>query len=287
MLALGACRVPPSPSSDAEPDSAARAAEASRAVAQIDVQGHRGDRGNVPPGNTIESFRSALRYGVDTLEADMQITADGVVVMGHDDDLHETGCSWAGQTVEPSSLISQLSASEVSEWDCHPELEGIQPPPPLAAALDLDRSVQLNLELKRATEADADVYVQAILDYQRECSGCLGGRLTLQSFEWSALRHARASYGDQLEFQAAILDKQGELEAIAAAGDYAEIWSPKHELVTGELVEQVHELGMLVIPWTVNEPERMQELIAMGVDGIITDYPDLLLELLGRAPAAD
>jgi len=251
---------------------------------RFDVQAHRGDRGNVPPGNTLESFRSALALGVDTLEADMQITADGQVVMGHDDDLHETGCAWAVGGSEPSALISQLRAEQVGGWDCHAELDGIQPPPLLADALEIDRRVALNLELKRTSEADADIYLRALIDYQRQCGGCLSGRLTLQSFEWSALRYARANYGEQLEFRAAILDKQGDLEAIAAAREYAQIWSPKHELVTAELVERVHELGMLAIPWTVNDEPRMRELIAMGVDGIITDYPDVLLAVLGRMP---
>ncbi|PRP91054.1 Glycerophosphoryl diester phosphodiesterase [Enhygromyxa salina] len=250
--------------------------------AEFDVQGHRGDRGKVPPGNTIPSYESALALGVDTLEADMQITRDGAVVMGHDDDLRVTGCAWAGSGDASSPLISEQLAAEVSSWDCHLELEGIQPPPPLAAALDLDREVALNLELKRPTEADADVYVQALLAYQATCGGCLDGRLTLQSFEWSALRHARDRYGEALAFRAAILDKQGDFEAIVHAREFAQIWSPKHELVTAELVERVQGLDMQVIPWTVNEEARMRELIELGVDGIITDYPDLLLRVLER-----
>lgn len=248
----------------------------------FDVQGHRGTRGNVPPGNTIASFEAALALGVDTLEADMQITGDGAIVMGHDDDLLETGCAWAGQGDAPSSLISEQPAVSVASWDCHPELDGVQPPPPLAEALDLDRRVALNLELKRPSEADADIYIAALLAYQEACGGCLDGRLTLQSFEWSALRHVRARDDDALEFRGAILDKEGELEAIAAAREYAQIWSPKHELLSPELVEGVHGLGMQVIPWTVNEEARMRELIDMGVDGIITDYPDRLLGVLNR-----
>jgi glycerophosphoryl diester phosphodiesterase len=78
------------------------------------------------------------------------------------------------------------------------------------------------------------------------------------------------------------LDKQGDFEAIREARDYAQIWSPKHELVTPELVTRVQALGMQVIPWTVNDEARMRELIDMGVDGIITDYPDVLLRVLGR-----
>jgi glycerophosphoryl diester phosphodiesterase len=250
----------------------------------FDVQGHRGDRGNVPPGNTIESLRSALAIGVDTLEADMQITADQQVVLGHDDDLHETGCAWAGAGDEGTSLISQMSAVEVSSWDCHPQIDGIQPPPPLAEALALDDEVALNLELKRPTTQDADVYVQAILAYQRACGGCLSGRLILQSFEWSALRHAQERYGDQLEFRAAVLvnNLDTPYETSVAAREYAQIYSPRHDLVTPELIELMQALGFTVIPWTVNDEDRMRELIDMGVDGIITDYPDVLLRVLGR-----
>jgi glycerophosphoryl diester phosphodiesterase len=272
-LALIACSSEPSASSPASSGPAAK---------HFDVQGHRGDRGNVPPGNTLASLRSALALGVDTLEADMQITADRQVVLGHDDDLRETGCVWAGQGSATTSMISQMPALAVRSWDCHPELDGIQPPPPLAEALALDSKVALNLELKRPTTQDADVYVGAILAYQKSCGGCLNGRLTLQSFEWSALRHARERYGEQLEFRAAVLDKQAQLEAIVEAHEYAQIWSPKHDLVTPELVERVHALGLLVIPWTVNDEPRMRELIGMGVDGIITDYPDVLLRVLGR-----
>jgi glycerophosphoryl diester phosphodiesterase len=212
----------------------------------------------------------------------MQITKDGAVVMGHDDDLSETGCAWAGQGEASSTLISALTAEEVAQFDCHGELDGVQAPPPLATMLALDDRVALNLELKRPTAADADVYLAAILAYDQGCGGCLRGRLTLQSFEWSALEHARASWGEQLEFRAAILDKQGELEAIRAARVYAEIWSPRDDFVSAELIAAVHELDMEVIPWTINDEARMQELIDMGVDGIITDYPDRLLGLLGR-----
>lgn len=282
VLVLAACASAPSsvePTATVEP---MPIVESTPAPKRFDVQGHRGDRGNVPPGNTLESLRSALAIRVDTLEADMQITADQQVVLGHDDDLRETGCVWAGSGSETSSLISQMSAVQVASWDCHPEIDGVQPPPTLNDALALDAEVALNLELKRPTTQDADVYVQAILAYQASCGGCLRGRLTLQSFEWSALEHARVVYGEQLEFRAAVLDKQGELEAIVAARAYAQIWSPKHDLVTAELVAEVQALGFVVIPWTVNDEARMRELIDMGVDGIITDYPDVLLRVLGR-----
>jgi glycerophosphoryl diester phosphodiesterase len=108
--------------------------------------------------------------------------------------------------------------------------------------------------------------------------------LILQSFEWSALRHAQERYGDQLEFRAAVLvnNLDTPYETSVAAREYAQIYSPRHDLVTPELIELMQALGFTVIPWTVNDEDRMRELIDMGVDGIITDYPDVLLRVLGR-----
>ncbi|WP_217909935.1 glycerophosphodiester phosphodiesterase family protein [Pseudenhygromyxa sp. WMMC2535] len=253
----------------------------------LDVEGHRGDRGNHPPGNTLPAYAAGLAVGVDTIEADMQISADGQVFMGHDDDLHDTGCAWTGEGRAPSTRISSLASADIARFDCHAELEGVQAPPSLVAFLDAffaeaGPEVALNLELKRPSRADADLYLEALIAYDAGCSGCFGERLILQSFEWSALRHARERYGDRLEFRAAILDKRGRYEEIAKARAYAEIWSPRHPLVDAERVEQVHALDMQIIPWTVNDEARMRALIELGVDGIITDYPDLLLRLVGR-----
>lgn len=249
----------------------------------IDVQGHRGNRGNVPPGNTIASFESALALGVTTLEGDMQITADMVVVMGHDDDLTETGCAWAGGGDAPTNLVSKMTADEVAQWDCHPELDGVQPPPRLPQALALDDAVHFNFEFKRTGEPEVDIYMPALLAYNAQCGNCLDGRMTVQSFNWGDLEYARSSYDGiwgPNKFRVAALGLAPKLDDIAEAAAYAEIWSPHEDIVTPEIIVQVQALGLQVIPWTVNDAQAMQSFIDMGVDGIITDYPDVLIGLL-------
>ncbi|MCA9684833.1 MAG: hypothetical protein KC457_21800 [Myxococcales bacterium] len=283
LLLLAACQATPVPVPTTP------VGEPITVPAGFDVEGHRGNRGNLFPGNTLPAYASALAMGVDTIEADMQISAEGQVFMGHDDDLEHTGCTWAGEGRAPSSKISRLNTAQIGQFDCHTQIDGIQPPPRLDTFLDAffaaaGPETALNLELKQRSNADADVYLQALIAYDQGCDHCLRGRLILQSFQWSALRYARANYGDAIEFRAAILDKRGKLAEIEEARAYAEIWSPKHPLVTPELLAEVQALDMQAIPWTVNEPARMRELITMGVDGIITDYPDLLLQLIGRAP---
>ncbi len=251
----------------------------------IDVQGHRGNRGNVPPGNTLPSYLSALELGVTTLEGDMQITSDRMVVMGHDDDLTTTGCVWAGESDPSTPLVSNMTSAEITSWDCHPDLDGIQAPPPVSEVLALDDLVRFNFEFKRTGSAEVDTYMQALLTYNEQCAGCLEGRMTIQSFNWGDLQYAREAYTDAVTwgaegFRSAALGLAPLLDDIEEAGTYAEIWSPHQDIVSAEIIVQVHGLGLEVIPWTVNDTAKMQEFIDLGVDGIITDYPDILIGLL-------
>ena len=97
-------------------------------------------------------------------------------------------------------------------------------------------------------------------------------RTTLQSFDHRSLWAAKTLSST---IRLAALEKQtSDLEALAKQG--ADIWSPRHTQVTPETLKRAHAVGLLVIPWTINDPRRMKELIEMGVDGIITDRPDLL-----------
>ncbi len=245
------------------------------------VHGHRGDRGSVPPGNTIPSFSSALGYGVDVLEGDLQITRDGSVVFGHDDDLRTTGCAWAGEGPSGSALVSNMTDAEVAQWDCHPELDGVQAPPPLRDVLALDAEVGLNLELKRWGADAADVYLPALIAEDEACGGCIAPRLIIQSFDWVGLQHVHDTYG-AFDVRLSLLaqaDRPAELEA---ARNWADIWSPNQDIATPDAIEQAHAWGYEVAPWTVNDEADMRRLIDAGVDAVITDVPNVLLEVLGR-----
>jgi glycerophosphoryl diester phosphodiesterase len=74
----------------------------------------------------------------------------------------------------------------------------------------------------------------------------------------------------------------GPVSDFARLGFEPDIYSPRYALVTGSMITYLHRKNIAVIPWTVNDPDDMKEYIEMGVDGIITDYPERLLEILGR-----
>lgn len=101
----------------------------------------------------------------------------------------------------------------------------------------------------------------------------LEDRVTVQSFDHRSLWAIRA-INDTIQL-AALSSNKTDLDEIAANG--AAIWSPKGTILTASLVEEAHALGLQVIPWTINNPDDMGDLINMGVDGLISDRPDLLL----------
>ena len=123
------------------------------------------------------------------------------------------------------------------------------------------------------------------------------GRVTMQSFDWRGPRHVRRTRpGIRLAWltRAAILpyarlwwdgpdasDYGGSVpRAVAAEG--GPIWAPEHVDLTEASLAEAHDLGLLVIPWTVNRPDDMRRLIGWGIDGLITDRPDLARAALGR-----
>ncbi len=246
------------------------------------VHGHRGDRGSVPPGNTMPSFRSALAYGVDVLEGDLQITDEGSIVFGHDNDLRTTGCTWAGRGSSSSALISNMTDAQLAQWDCHRELDGIQAPPHLHDVVALSDTVGFNLELKRWGTEAADVYLPALIAEDEACRGCLAPRLIVQSFDWIGLEHVHETYASTFEIQLSLLAAAPRPDELKAAAGWAQIWSPDHEIASATAIADAQAMGLAVAPWTVNDEEQMQRLIDAGVDAIITDNPDVLLRMLGR-----
>ena len=118
-------------------------------------------------------------------------------------------------------------------------------------------------------------FEKAILELVEERG--LTSRVIIQSFDHRSLWAIR-SIDKDIRLSALIWPDHSAEPADLAAKE-ANIWSPSARSVTPSLVDQVHEAGMTVIPWTVNEPEDMRRLIEMGVDGLISDRPDLLINL--------
>ncbi len=146
-------------------------------------------------------------------------------------------------------------------------------------------TVQFNIETKREadhpeyiddgfTGGEAGLFELAILEIVNGRS--LTNRIIIQSFDHRSLRTIRDI---DSEIRLAALTTGGEAKVDVYAAYKFDIWSPNQKDVTAELVTKAHEEGLLVIPWTVNEIADMQRLIDWGVDGIISDRPDLLLNL--------
>ncbi len=273
----------------------------------IDLQGHRGARGLFPE-NTIVGFTGALAIGVDTLELDVGMTADDVVVVTHDPRLNPDITRIDGDWLsEPGPVIRSLRMTDLSRYDVgrirpgceYATLYPDQAPhegariPTLADVLRLDANVNFNIELKSSPwDAAPAIDGAAVAEAVAAVADANGtaARITVQSFDWRGPRHLRRTRPDiRLAWltRSAILmvartwwdgphpsDYGGSVpRAVAAEG--GPTWGPEYVDLTEEMLAEAHALGLRVVPWTVNVPEDMRRLIRWGVDGLITDRPDL------------
>jgi glycerophosphoryl diester phosphodiesterase len=295
---------------------------ASSPAVAFDLQGHRGARG-LAPENTIEAFTTALAIGVTTLELDLAMTRDGVLVVHHDEWLNpDTTRDANGNFLSaPGTAIHALTLEQVRRYDVGRIKPGTayasrfsqQRPmdgariPTLAEVFDLVRRtgaghVRFNVETKitptSGTEVPPPEIFAGTVARAIQAAG-LTARATVQSFDWRTLVVLRR-VAPEIE-RVCLTSEQPDWDTIErgrpgpspwTAGldvdDYGgstprlvaaaacSVWSPALRDLTGESIAQAKALGLKVIPWTVNERPDMERLIALGVDGIITDYPDRL-----------
>ncbi|MCA0215010.1 MAG: glycerophosphodiester phosphodiesterase [Proteobacteria bacterium] len=293
------------------------------AAPAFDAQGHRGARG-LAPENTLPAFERALDIGVTTLELDVGVTADGVVVVAHDPYLNPAITrNAAGQWLPPgkgptlkSLTLAQLQAYDVGRINPdtpYAKTFSTQVPrdgtrvPTLASlfALVKDRGIndiRFNIETKiNPTQPDETVnpeqMARALLNVIREAG--MQKRVTIQSFDWRTLQIVQgfepAIPTVYLSIQTANTDnirdgvwtagfkiaEHGSVPKMVKAAGGA-VWSPNGGAVTEALVKEAQGLGLKIVPWTINNPADMDRLIGWGVDGIITDYPDRLREVMQK-----
>jgi glycerophosphoryl diester phosphodiesterase len=275
---------------------------------RLEVHGHRGARG-LRPENTLPGFAHALAIGVDVIELDVGLTADGAVIVNHDQalsatTLSDTGPAWPGDPLYPyvGRKIRELTLAQLKTVDA-----GVRRPadgdpftltqlpipgtglPTLtevcslierydAAALDL--AVELKTDDGRP-DADVARFVAAVAEILDEHG--LARRTRLLGFDWRVLTHARrlapearrvALIEPKTLHPAEHLDVRRLIDAALELG--ATGFSPERTLVTPRLVHDAHERGLPVTVWTVNDPAEMAGFIELGVDAIVSDYPDRL-----------
>lgn len=292
----------------------------------FDLQGHRGARG-LAPENTLEGFAKALSLGVTTLEMDVGMTADGVVVVMHDPSLNPDitrtpdGAWLAGPGPSVRSLtLAALQAHDVGRirpgtryaatFPDQVPADGARVPTldaVLAAANAASHTVRFNIETKVFPDQPGLTVAPAALAAGVADALARAGlteRAVVQSFDWRTLdwlkEHRPEVVRSYLTSQVAggydtVSSREGrpspwlggrDAEAygnaapklVAAAG--GTIWSPNHRDLTEASLAEARLLGLTVLPWTVNDVPTMERLVGWGVDGIITDRPDLLRAVL-------
>ncbi len=274
----------------------------------FDKEGHRGCRGLMPE-NTIPAMLKAADLGVTTLEMDVVFTKDKQPILSHEPFLnHEiTTITPASATPghikeeeEKSYNIYNMTYEEVRKFDVglkpHPRFPQQQKMPAvkplLSEVIDTVEHYQVsrgkpllfyNIETKTMPGTD-DLYhpppaefVDLLMKVIK--SKGIEKRVIVQSFDIRTLQYLHQQYPDM---KTAMLiedfDKSGLDQHLKTLGFTPTIYSPAYQLVNEPLVARCHELHMKIIPWTVNDKKTIGKLKNMGVDGIISDYPNLFDE---------
>lgn len=263
-------------------------------VVDYDLQGHRGARGLLPE-NSIPGFLLAADLGVDTIEMDVVVAADSQIVVSHEPWMSSEICSHPDGThvteEEARSLnLYTMSYEEIAAFDCgsrgNPRFPDQEPravqKPLLSEALRAienhsERTLQYNIEIKSKEDGDGvfhpDVDTFAELLYEVLAEQDLLNQVTIQSFDPRSLEAVRRI--DSQVTLAFLVSNELGLEAnMDRLSFIPQAYSPNHNLVDRSLIDSVHGLGMAIVPWTVNDSDRMKELLYLGVDALITDYPD-------------
>jgi glycerophosphoryl diester phosphodiesterase len=253
-------------------------------TAAVDVHAHRGGAG-LAPENTLAAFRNALAMGVDVLEMDLHVTADGEVVVIHDPTLERTT---TGRGYVRATALADLQRFDAGAW-FNPQFAG-ELVPTMRAVFDLVRAsgnnrVRFNIETKYepSVPAPPQDFEERVLRVIREAG--MTNRVIIQSFYYPSL--ARTKTLDRSVATAALraaTDPTPDPVAVVRAVP-ADIYSPSVRLVSRATVDAVHRAGIPIVPWTVDDSTQMERLLEMGIgtlrgDGIITNSPDRLIQVL-------
>ncbi|WP_017569908.1 glycerophosphodiester phosphodiesterase [Nocardiopsis halotolerans] len=240
---------------------------------------HRGASGHAPE-NTLAALDAAYQMGAETVEVDVQRTEDGVLVLIHDTTLERTTDVEDVFPDRDSYHVSDFTMEEIRRLDAGSWFDSSfkgEPVPTFAQALDRMEELDLNLFLELKEPSLYPGIEQEIADQLTERGSWLESnpsgeprRLVMQSFDWEAVRRSK----DLLpSVPHALLGRVPE-DRIQEFS-WAQMINPNHNTIDATYVERVHEAGMGIMPYTINERSRMDTVLDWKVDGFITDYPDV------------
>lgn len=265
------------------------------------AEGHRGARGLMPE-NTIPAMKKAIDMGVTTLEMDVVISKDKKVVVSHDTYFHQDFCLTPdGKTMTKEDAFSRalytMNYDSIIKYDV-----GSKPHPGFPRQEKMKVHKPLLEDLVTASESYAAEKGHAPLWYNIETKTQAGkdgthhplpeeftdllvavlkkkgiaNRTVIQSFDIRTIQVVNRKYpGIKTSYLVDAKEKRTLSEQLKTLGFTPFIYSPNYKMVTAALVSECHALGMKIVPWTPNTLEEIRALKALGVDGIITDYPDM------------
>jgi glycerophosphoryl diester phosphodiesterase len=251
------------------------------------VIAHQGGEG-IWPSNTLFAFEQAARLGVDMLDLDVHLSQDGHLVVIHDDSVDRTT---GGKGKVRDLTLAQLKALDAGwywpqfskETDPHPfRGQGIVIP-------SLEEVFRAFAAMPMTVEIKADGLAQPFCALIRQYG--MADKLIVASFRDSAMQDFRRACPEVMtsmtesEIRPLVilnLFNLGIFYSPAAQALQVPVRAAGFEVVTPALIEAANQKGLVVQPWTINEEAEMRRLIGLGVHGINTDRPDLLMKVLGR-----
>lgn len=266
----------------------------------IDIQGHRGCRGLMPE-NTISGFLYAIELGVNTLEMDVVVSKDHVVLVSHEPYFNEEITTKPDNTIllpeEGQKLnLYQLDFAEIQQYDVglkpHPRFPSQKKlaatKPSLAEVIKTcdqksESRIFYNIEIKRTEKGDGKVqpplpeFADLVLN-EIDKHG-IKERTTVQCFDPEVLNYI---YGKRKDIKTILLVENlaSLTENLNKLNHKPYAYSPAYKLVNQSMVEELNKNKIRLVPWTVNDSLAVVTLLDMGVDGIISDYPDMVLKVI-------
>lgn len=251
------------------------------------VIAHQGGDG-LWPGDTLYAFQQAAVLGVDVLEMDLHISLDGVLVIMHDETVD--------RTTDGTGALEEMTLEEIKALDAGynwtPDNGATFPyrgngitVPTLEEIFQTFPNYHMTIEIKNSERSMATPFCELIRTYQME------NKVLVASFNDERIKEFRQACPEVATSSAR---QETTVFVLLSKVFLGRTYSPKFEslqvpeessgitVMTAQFVRAAHERRLHVEPWTIDDPEQMQLYIDWGVDGIITDIPDLMLELLGR-----
>lgn len=276
----------------------------------LELIGHRGATGLVPE-NTIPGFKKALEYGVDGIELDVVIAGDDQVVISHEPWFrHDICLTPEGDSLDEESqmehLIYEMTYEEIAQYDCgsvqrpgYPDQQTQFLSKPLMkdalrevesfrkdhdyAPVDYNVEIKSNAAWDNKLQPEPDETAKIVYD-ELQAIGLLD-RIKILAFDERIL-NAMNEIDSTLTQVYLISGSESDISANLAKLNFTpDVYAPAYSLVDSILVERVRAEGMRIFTWTVNDYNEMIRLIDLGVDGIISDYPNFYDRINNNFPS--